>query len=213
MDNSKVAKHFDLIASKYDDYKRRNNLYYKTLKNAIKSQIKSKNPRILDIGCGTGEILHFLKPSYGLGVDISKEMVKQAKRKYANVKSLSFLFHDIEREPISGNFDYVLFNDVIEHISNKEKAIKNISKLMKKNTTLILSMANPLWEPLLIILENLHFKMPEGPHKRISEAELFSLLKKYRLSVVSKKIYFPHLNIPIVKNLGLIYLYIIRKKH
>jgi hypothetical protein len=28
-------------------------------------------------------------------------------------------------------------------------------------------MANPLWEPLLMMAEKLRLKMPEGPHKRV----------------------------------------------
>jgi ubiquinone/menaquinone biosynthesis C-methylase UbiE len=35
--------------------------------------------RVLEIGCGTGAVLAGLKPSFGVGIDISPAMVEQAK--------------------------------------------------------------------------------------------------------------------------------------
>jgi len=39
-------------------------------------------------------------------------------------------------------------------------------------------MANPMWEPLLLLLEKLNLKMPEGPHYRISNSDLKKELKE-----------------------------------
>ena len=41
--------------------------------------------RVLEIGCGTGEVLAGLKPSYGLGVDFSPAMIAQ----FLNVRFIS----------------------------------------------------------------------------------------------------------------------------
>lgn len=198
-----TANHFNNIAEKYDQFKKRNSLYYQTLKNAIRKEITIKKARILDIGCATGSILNFLNPTNGVGIDLSFEMIKIARKKYASNKRLSFAVFDIEKRPYKkSEFDYILFNDVIEHVSNQEQVISNISKSMASDTTLILSMANPLWEPILLLLEKLHFKMPEGPHNRISENELNFFIGQNNLYIVSRKVYF----------LGLIYVYAIKKR-
>ncbi len=195
--------HFNHIAHSYDEFKKRNSLYYQTLKNAIRNEINIKKPTILDIGCATGSVLSFLNPAKGVGIDISFEMIKIARRKYALNKHLTFATFDIEKRPYQkSKFDYILFNDVIEHVSNQQRVIANIEKTMNSGTTLILSMANPLWEPLLLLLEKLHLKMPEGPHTRISEKEFKILLSKNKLYIESQKVYF----------LGLIYVYSIKKQ-
>lgn len=211
MKNSKIANHFDKVADSYDKFKEKNYLYYDALKIGIKNEIVKPYQKIIDIGCGTGNMIDFLNPRVGVGIDISRKMLKIAKDKYKTNSNYSFKYHDIEKAVINEKFDYILFNDVIEHLTDQDSAINNISRSMSKKTILILSMANPLWEPLLIILEKLKLKMPEGPHNRISEKNLFIILRKYRLKVISKKVYFPRIKIPIICNLGLIYVYKICK--
>lgn len=203
--------HFNSIAHLYDSFKNRNPLYYNTLKKAIKKEITIKRPKILDIGCGTGTILNYLNPVNGVGIDISDNMIELAHSKLHLNSHLIFKVHNIEKSPLKGMFDYILFNDVIEHVIDKGVTIKNIAKSMNKNTTLILSMANPIWEPLLIIMEKLNLKMPEGPHLRISEKELIFYLNKHHLSIYRKTVYLPKINLPIIENLGLILIYVIKK--
>ncbi|MBI2029734.1 class I SAM-dependent methyltransferase [Candidatus Gottesmanbacteria bacterium] len=208
---SKLTKrHFNYIANSYDDFKNRNKLYYKTLKNAVKKEVVRTNSTILDIGCATGSILYFLNAKKGVGIDISGEMIKIARKKYSHLRNLKFEVFNIEKKAYKKNkFDYILFNDVIEHVKNQEKTIKNIADSMSVKTILIFSMANPMWEPILMFLEKLRLKMPEGPHFRISENDLISLFKKNNLDIKSKKVYFPSL--PFLSNFGLIYVYTIKK--
>ena len=203
--------HFNKIARNYDRFKKQNSFYYHTLKRGIASFIPKKNLSILDIGCGTGELLNFLSPKNGIGIDHSIEMIKIATQKYKKLKNLSFYVCDIEKHPVHGRFDFILFIDVIEHILFKEKAMENIGKSMSENSTLIISMANPLWEPFLLILEKLHLKMPEGPHVRLSEKECVALLAKYHLTIIQKKYFLPALPLPFVSRIALVYMYAIRK--
>src|SRR5215813_10842489 len=51
------------------------------------------NLRVLEIGCGTGDVLAGLNPSFGVGVDISPAMIDQAARLYP---SLEFRVGDTE---------------------------------------------------------------------------------------------------------------------
>lgn len=204
--------HFDQIAHIYDQYKAKNSLYYDILIDGINQQIESKNASILDIGCGTGTILEKLNPARGLGIDISQQMVNHASQKYRLKKRLKFKKHNIEQKPVSGRFDYIIFADVIEHLMNPEKAIRNISITLKMNSKLILTMANPFWEPIMLILEKLNLKMPEGPHYRLSDNQLKNLLEKSNLKIIKKIILLPKISIPYFNNFGLIFIYVIEKK-
>ncbi len=82
---------------------------------------------------------------------------------------------------------------------------------MNKNTKLILYMANPTWEPLLLLLEKLKLKMPEGQHQRISEQEILVLFKKNHLQVLRKQVYLPHTPLLFLQQFSLMYVYIIKK--
>lgn len=210
MNDQKIIRHFNQIASNYDNFKKSHNIYFKTLKRVINDEIY-KSANILDVGCGTGIILNFLNPERGLGIDVSPAMIKNAKKKYLNKQNLKFKVHDITKKTIIGKFDFILLSDVIEHLSNPNLCIKNIGKMMNNHTKLILTMANPVWEPILVILEKLRLKMPEGPHRRISEKELLNLLILNNLGIIKRKSYLPLIYSPINPMLGLIYVYIIKK--
>lgn len=206
------AKHFDQIAHQYDSYKDKNPLYYSALKKAVASFITGQNNLILDIGCGTGEILNFLEPRSGIGIDSSSQMIQIAQKKFRSNTNLKFQIFDIGKKAFRGNFDYILLVDVIEHLSSVDKSFYNIAQSMSSETKLIVAMANPSWEPFLMFLEKINLKMPEGPHHRITEKELTSLLTKYHLRITGKKYFLPSLSIPYLQNIALIYVYSIQKR-
>ena len=49
--------------------------------------------RVLDLGCGTGDLLATLRPSKGVGVDFSERMINIASSKYPK---LNFITADVE---------------------------------------------------------------------------------------------------------------------
>src|SRR5215203_4530419 len=72
--------------------------------------------RILDLGCGAGETLSDLEPSYGVGVDFSPSLIEMARRTYRN-SNLEFHIGDIENketiEALHGPFDFILIVDTL----------------------------------------------------------------------------------------------------
>jgi ubiquinone/menaquinone biosynthesis C-methylase UbiE len=188
--------HFDKIAARYDYYKNKSSFYYTNLKKLLGSLIP-KGKRVFEVGCGTGDLLNNLSPKYGYGFDISSQMVKIAKDKHRQSKNLSF-----STEWPKDSFDYIFMSDVIEHLENPEETFKQISKLMGRNTTFICTMANPVWEPILMVAEKLGLKMPEGPHKRVSFEDLRIMMEQSGLKVVKHdyKLLMP-ISIPVLTKL------------
>lgn len=113
----------------------------------------------------------------GAGVDVSGEMIRRAQEKYANVKNLTFFQSTAADFQTKERFDYIILADVIEHFDDVRMSVRNIAKLASDSTKIIISMANPLWEPILELAEKLKLKMPEGPHKRISIKELVEICR------------------------------------
>jgi ubiquinone/menaquinone biosynthesis C-methylase UbiE len=225
---SEVQKHFDVVANDYDHYKNKNWYYYSNLKKLYRELIPAGN-RVLEIGCGTGDLLAAVGPSYGVGIDISHEMIKIAQKKHNKETHLKFL-HGTAQE-LAGELkkerpDYIFLCDVIEHLEDVDGTIAAISEISQKGTRLVISMANPIWEPALMILEKLKMKMPEGPHYRISGRTLEEKLKKEKFKIIKKgyRQLIPskipgvseYLNgtfykIPIVRNLGLTFFLVCEK--
>ena len=197
-----VEKHFDEIAKDYDSFTKKRNLHYSTLKSLLKSLIP-KNKKVLEVGCGTGDILSAISPKSGYGLDISSEMVVLPKNKHKEESGLMFS----TSWPKGEKYDYIFMTDVIEHLEDPEAVLVKIVKLMSKETLFINSMANPLWEPVLMFWENMGWKMKEGPHKRLRYKDIEILCKNVGLRIVKHdyKLLIP-INIPFVTKLANIYL-------
>ena len=137
---------------------------------------------MLDIGTGTGEILNALSPSRGTGVDLSAGMIRIAQEKFPH---LSFFAGSYEELSTENSFEYILLVDVIEHLESPASLFAGLKKFCGPDTRVILTMANPGWEPILHILEKLKLKMEEGPHWRISKKELLGHAAREGFGMVS----------------------------
>ena len=178
-----IREHFDKIAPMYDTYKKKNSWYYNSLKKIYASIIPTGKD-VIEIGCGTGEILNSLSPKYGLGIDISPKMIEIARGKFSHLDFQACAASDINAER---TFDYIIMPDVIEHLDEPARQLSTLRKLANDNTRLVMTYINPRWEWLLDIMERLDMKMPEGPHNRISNESIKSLLLHIGIEAIEEK--------------------------
>lgn len=85
--------------------------------------------RVLDVGCGTGAVLDFLKnKGYdAVGIDNSPEAIR-----FCEDKNLSVKLSSGDKIPFEdGSFDVVLALDVLEHISDDLAAVNEIKRVLK----------------------------------------------------------------------------------
>src|SRR4029079_4702837 len=110
----------------------------------------SKGRSILEIGCGTGDTLAALEPSQGVGIDISANMVLEARRKYPHL-----MFHtgDGEAEDvldrIEGTFDFILIVDTMGVFDDCQAALEKLHRFCRRDTRIIITYYSHLWHPLL----------------------------------------------------------------
>jgi ubiquinone/menaquinone biosynthesis C-methylase UbiE len=173
---SHVQEHFDREAERYDDWKKRNAYYYDTLKDLYRERIQS-GASVLEVGCGTGDLLAHVNPSRGVGIDVSSAMIDIARRKHPDLEWHAVTTAELCSR-VDETFDVVFLSDVVEHLENVPATFRDLRQYFTENTQLIVNMANPLWEPVLMVLEKLRLKMPEGPHKRISASKLNRILEE-----------------------------------
>jgi len=97
-----------------------------------------KNKAALDLGCGTGEASHLLSiRGYKVtGVDFSKEALKEVPKKitavYWDLEKIDQL--ELEKE----SYDLILDSKVLAFIKNKNRYLKTVSKILKKNGKFII---------------------------------------------------------------------------
>ncbi len=178
-------RHFDQISQDYDHWKKKNWYYYQHLKQLYQSLIPAGH-KVWEIGCGTGDILISLKPSYGLGTDTSEKMIEIARNKYSHIPNVEFGVTDVADISPSHDYDYVVMADVLEHIEKLDLFFDQLNKVVKPKVKIVVSVANPFWEPLLMLAEKLKMKMPEGPHKRLLVKENETIFLKNSFKIINK---------------------------
>lgn len=182
MKKEEVQSHFDEIASQYDYWKRKNVYYHSTIK-AFLGRMIPEGSHVLEIGCGTGEILAYLKPSRGVGIDISEEMVNVASKKFPQYE---FIHSPVEDLKLDHKFDYIVMVDVVDHVYDVMDMFKNVYKFCKPTTQIFLTTINPWWDPILMFMEKMNAKMPEGPHNFIDMQHLTSMVGLLNFTVSYK---------------------------
>lgn len=187
-----VRNHFEAISGEYDRWKEKSSYYYKLLAEIYRECVP-EGANVLEIGCGTGTILSTLKPSRGMGIDISPGMISIAAEKFPH---LNFLVADAEVFNPQETFDYVIVPDVVEHLSEVGAMFRSVRRGCRKGTRLIITYVNPLWAPILHLAERLGMKMPEGEHRwplpeelrKTAEETGFVLVEFYGRILCPKKI-------------------------
>jgi SAM-dependent methyltransferase len=168
MPKNEVRDHFEGIAGEYDRWKEKSAYYYRLLAGIYQARVPA-GASVLEIGCGTGALLHALRPSRGLGVDISPAMVEVAASKFP---ALAFRVADAESFDPGETFDYVIVPDVVEHVGDVGALFRSARRCCRDGTRVIVTCVNPLWAPVLHLAERLGRKMPEGEHRWLPAAEL-----------------------------------------
>src|SRR5258708_26129205 len=137
--------HYDAIAPQRRYWKQKNHYYHAALLK-IYSDLVPAGSRILELGCGTGELLTEVKPSIGVGLDLSGQMLKLARKDYPN---MHFVVGDAEALSFAGTFDFILMSELIGHLSDVQGMLAQLRPLCHERTQIILSYYNFIWEPLI----------------------------------------------------------------
>jgi ubiquinone/menaquinone biosynthesis C-methylase UbiE len=156
LEKADVAQHFSSISSIYNQQN-----YLQAGKRgkypdiAIRHQyflelLEGTSGRVLEVGCGSGQMLHdLLQRSYEVvGVDLSPGMIAASRKLLSEClphASVQLMVGDIESLCFpSASFDVVLAAGVIEYLGADERALRELSRVLKPGGTVLLSVRNKL---------------------------------------------------------------------
>lgn len=172
MDKARIASHFDKYAPQRDAWQARNRGYYETIEKLCRARIP-EGRRVLELGCGTGDLLASLRPAFGVGIDLSGRMIARARQKHA---ALRFVRGDVEALPLGTTFDHVVMSDVVGHLGDIQGTLWGLRRVTQPATTLVLTYYNFVWQPILNAGESLGLKMPQHQQNWLGMADIRNLL-------------------------------------
>lgn len=103
-----------------------------------------KNKKLLDIGCGPGIHLkeYIKRGAEGFGVDISKEMIKLAKKYCPEGNFKVSSIYNLEFE--DNSFDILTASFVLDHVKDLEKVVTEVKRVLKEDGLFIFSIPHPI---------------------------------------------------------------------
>jgi SAM-dependent methyltransferase len=141
-------QHWDKQSPKKDNRNRAGVFYHKLLRRYYRLSVP-KGLRVLEIGCGHGDLLATLKPSMGVGIDFSAEMLRYARKRHPG---LSFVRADAHATPLRGQFDAIILSDLVNDLWDVQRVFEQVARLCHHGTRVILNLHNHLWRiPLGIV--------------------------------------------------------------
>lgn len=134
-----------------------------------------KGKRVLEIGSAEGGVLKaFVEEGcYCVGIELSKNRTKLANEfqkedvEKGNLKFIAKDIYDIDADGLGEKFDLVILKDVIEHIHDQKKFMKEVSKFLKPDGVIFFGF--PAW------------RMPYGGHQQVAVGKLASKLPYYHI--------------------------------
>jgi len=218
-----MREYFDSIAESRSKWRKRNRYYNALLEKYFKFIVPAGS-KVLEVGCGTGDLLNAVQPAKGVGIDYSDKTVKIAS---VNFKDLTFYIQDAEDIKLNETFEYIILSDLLSSVQDVQKVFKCLKEVADENTRIIISNYSYLWEPFLKLGEGIGLKQKQPLMNWLSAKDIENLLSLEGFEVIKseRKILFPKkiplisaflnsfvINLPFIKNLSLVNLLIVRKQ-
>lgn len=171
-----IARYFDALAPERDGWIRRNAYFYEEDVKYMRFLIP-ENSSVLEIGCGTGQLLAALKPSRGVGVDLSLAMVEQARKNHTDhvFETGDVMGPDVLKK-IGGPFDYVVISVTIGLFEDCQAALSAVQAVCDRDTRIVIAFYGYHWDPILKLGSWLGAKMPQPQQNWLAPADIENLL-------------------------------------
>jgi SAM-dependent methyltransferase len=144
--------------------------------------------RVLELGCGRGDLLAALEPSYGVGVDFSSRTIATAKASHPELK---FVLGDAEDPAalasIEGPFDYIVIADTIGMFEDIDGTLRLIHQHCAPSTRIIISYYSHLWEPILKLAELFKLKSRQSEINYLATVDFLNLMDLADFEVISQE--------------------------
>lgn len=129
--------------------------------------------RVLEIGCGEGELLDLIRCHEKTGIDLSPEQVARGRKRFPG---LDLRVGIGETGPLpEGTFDVIILSDVLNYAADVEEMLKRLHGVSHPGTRVLINIYNTLWRPLLGLVRRAGLAAPQPPSSWLSRNDVVNL--------------------------------------
>lgn len=148
--------------------------FYKRISTIYKNIIPA-NSSILEIGCGSGDLLASLNPKIGVGIDFSPDALRQANIKHPHIKFLEMDGHNIKLE--GHKFDYIILSELLNDVWDVQLLLENLKPLCHQRTRIVFNYYSQLWTLPLKIARALNLARKIPSQNWLTESDINNFLE------------------------------------
>jgi len=164
---------WDTVARMRDSWRGWGGSYHRRLAEVYRFLV-SPGQRVLEIGCGLGDLLAAVAPTRGLGVDFSSEMVKRAITRHPDIEFVHADAHDLSF--LKETFDVIILSDLANDAWDVQRVLEQIRPLCVPRTRVILNVYSNLWQTVLTLAQRLRLAAPMLEQNWLTASDLRGML-------------------------------------
>lgn len=145
---------------------------------------------VLEIGCGTGELLAHIRATRKVGVDLSPRQIDAARLR---VPGAEFHVQAGEALTLVQQFDYIIISETINQAADVQQLLEQLHAVSHPQTRLVFNYFSNLWRPILAVAAalGLHARQPQSSWISTADVRNFLQLADWQPLVVQSRILLP----------------------
>lgn len=182
---AEIARRFDALAPEEDRWRGRTAGYHGLVEGIYRAVIPP-GASVLEIGCGRGDLLTALRPSRGVGVDVSPAMVAAANARHGGA-GLQFECAAGEDLALGETFDYIVLSDLVPYVHDLVELLEAVARHATPRTRVVANSYSLLWRPALQLLSALRARPRRPVRNWVAPRDLENMFELAGFDVVSRR--------------------------
>lgn len=171
--NQHIKQYFNQLAK---NRKRKTiNAYYWDEITKYIEYFTHEDDNVLEIGCGSGDLLAKIKGKHKTGIDFAEEQIKWAKEKYEHL-GIEFIVIDANNIQLNKKYDLVIISNLIGFVDDIQKVFEQLHKVCHPRTKIIVQYYNSFWEPFIKLAELIGIKRKSPVQNWLTSSDVNNLL-------------------------------------
>lgn len=148
--------------------------YYHRWLQRVYRFIIPKDAHVLELGCGSGDLLASLQPRYGLGIDFAPSAIEKARTRHPGLRFEVMAAEELKLK--DERFDFIILSDIINDLWDVQTTLAGLRPHCNSGTRLVLNFYSHLWQIPLRMAQQLHIATPMLSQNWLTRTDMRNLL-------------------------------------
>ncbi len=167
-----LRDYFDKASETRIKYRKKKSYYWDSITNYCNFFV-DETASVLEIGCGTGELLAKIKGAEKTGIDFSEKMVEEAQIQFPDIQ---FICMPAEEITINKKYDVIILSNLVGYLLDIQKVFGELHKVCHEETKIIVTYYSVFWEPFIKFAEFIGIKKKGPKQSWLSSKDISNLL-------------------------------------